>query len=520
MTTDLLFALGGLGLFLLGMVIMTEGLKGLAGGSLRRLLARFTRSPASGALAGATTTAMIQSSSATVVTTIGFVGAGLLTYPQALGVIFGANVGTTVTGWLVALLGFKLKLGLLVLPLLLFGMLLRLFAAPRLKQVGWSLAGFSLLFLGIDAMQQGMAVLQGVVTPQDFPGDSLLGRLQLVAIGLAVTLVTQSSSAGVATALVALSTGAISLPQAAAMVIGMDLGTTCTAILATIGGSRAARQTAWSHVLYNLLTTTLAFFLLPLFAVLTQHWVTDGSGSAQLALVGFHSGYNLLGVLLILPFATPFAHLILRLVPEREAPLVRRLDKRLLGDADAACDAALATLRDIARALFAHLAAATASNPPQEPPPPAVANALAASEAFLQSIRSQPQPIGLQPRLEAAFHALDHLQRLNRRCGQVDRIEALQQDRRLRRLAGLLSSLLAHGDPPSRLDRLRRLYRRQRHPFRARLLTAAVKGEIAAEAALDRLDAVRWLHRTAYHVWRIADRLSETDRGPSGRPVP
>lgn len=117
MNTDLLLFVGGIGLFLLGMILLTQGLKGLAGGAMRRLLARFTKTPLTGAVTGALSTAVIQSSSATTVTAVGFVAAGLLTFPQALGIIFGANIGTTITGWIVAVLGFKLHLGQIVLPL-------------------------------------------------------------------------------------------------------------------------------------------------------------------------------------------------------------------------------------------------------------------------------------------------------------------------------------------------------------------------------------------------------------------
>ncbi len=195
---------GGLGLFLLGVILMTDGLKALAGDALHRALSRFTRSPSSGALTGAATTAILQSSSATTVAAVGFVGAGLLSYPQALGVIFGANLGTTVTGWMVALLGFKLELNTLLLPVILVGALSQLFGRGRWRAAGLALAGFGLIFVGIDAMQAAMSGLEGRVTPEHFPDNSWLGRLQLLAIGVLITLVTQSSSAGVATALTAL----------------------------------------------------------------------------------------------------------------------------------------------------------------------------------------------------------------------------------------------------------------------------------------------------------------------------
>ena len=138
---EIFTALGGLGLFLLGMVVMTEGLRKLAGESLNAWLTRFTHSPSSGALTGTLATAVLQSSSATTVTTVGFVAAGLLTFPQALGIVFGANVGTTVTGWMVALLGFKLKIGAAALPVIFVGAMLNIFGRARWSHTGRVLAG-------------------------------------------------------------------------------------------------------------------------------------------------------------------------------------------------------------------------------------------------------------------------------------------------------------------------------------------------------------------------------------------
>ena len=154
---DLITALGGIGVFLLGMVVMTEGLKSLAGARISAWLADATRSPASGAVTGAIGTAILQSSSATTVAAVGFVGAGILTFSQSLGIIFGANLGTTITGWMVALVGFKLKLGSLLLPLIFGGVLLRIFASGRLASIGYACAGFGLIFVGIDLLQQAAA---------------------------------------------------------------------------------------------------------------------------------------------------------------------------------------------------------------------------------------------------------------------------------------------------------------------------------------------------------------------------
>ncbi len=163
---SLIQAIGGIGVFLLGMVVMTEGLKALAGARISQWLADATRSPWSGATTGAISTAILQSSSATTVAAVGFVGAGLLTFSQSLGIIFGANLGTTITGWMVALVGFKLQLGSLLLPLIFVGVMLRIFASGRIARAGFSIAGFALIFVGIDLLQQAAAKSTSVTLPR------------------------------------------------------------------------------------------------------------------------------------------------------------------------------------------------------------------------------------------------------------------------------------------------------------------------------------------------------------------
>ena len=526
MTTDIIATLGGVGLFLLGKIWLTDGLRGLAGRTLREALARFTRTPLSGAVTGALTTAAIQSSSATTVTAVGFVSAGLITFPQALGVIFGANIGTTITGWLVAILGFKLQLGTLALPLVFVGALLRLFGRTRLAMLGTALAGFSLLFIGIDAMRTGMAAFEGIVTPTSFPGDSLIGRFELVLIGIAITLVTQSSSAGVATALAALGVGAISLPQAAAMVIGMDVGTTFTAALAIIGGTTATRRTGLSHVIYNVLTGIMAFLLLGPYVALIAPWLARGD--SQIALVAFHTGFNILGVILVLPLTRPFARLVIKLVPESGPRLTRRLDQQLLNDADAATDAIAGTLEELAdeqfKALVKRLRQAKTGRV-DLPEPRAIAEALSETRRFIDAVPSGDPASPRTRTIIAALHILDHLERLYHRCNQTGRLETLGHDHRLRRLAGLMGSLAGEAAQntdakpmEARLDHLRRILRWQRRVFRERLLLAASARRLSSEALLARLDALRWLHRVAYHLWRIEHHL--VLMRDAGAPVP
>lgn len=536
MIPDILAAAGGLGLFLLGMLILTDGLRSLAGRTLRQWLARFTTTPATGAAAGALTTALVQSSSATTVTAVGFVGAGLLSFPQALGIIFGANLGTTITGWLVAILGFKLDLATFALPLLPLAMLLRLFAGGTAARVGWALAGFSLLFIGIDAMQAGMERFEGHLTPASFPDDSLIGRLQLLLIGVAITLVTQSSSAGVATALVALGAGAISFPQAAAMVIGMDVGTTVTAAMATLGGSAAMRQTGYAHVVYNLLTGAMAFLLLEPLGVLVGPWAAADIGNAQIGLVAFHSCFNALGVLAILPFTGRFARLIQHLVPERGPVLVRHLDRRLLREPDAAGDAVMATLREIEAAARDTVIRLLTGRDAGDGALVRLTHGLEEARGFLDEMRTDTRQHVAHLRHQAALHITDHLSRLLYRAGQQERTDDLRSDARLRRLSDILAAELSRLEGPEavagdsetvavpddpvatarRFDRVRGLMRRQRRAYRALLIARTSSGAEDPEHTLARLDALRWLHRVAYHVWRIRVHLATS---ATGRPI-
>ena len=285
---------GGIGLFLLGMIVLTDGLRALAGNAMRSALMRFTKSPVSGALTGATSTAILQSSSLTTVAAVGFVGADLITFPDALGIIFGANIGTTLKGWIIALLGFKFSLGNIFLPLVFVGAILKLFTKGRLSTIGYTIAGFGLIFVGITYMQSSMSELHSFISFENLPADSITSRLFLVLIGIVFTAITQSSSAGVVAALTALYAGLINFNQAAALVIGMDIGTTMTAALATIGGSVGVKRTGFSHVIYNLLTATGALILLTPY---TRIWEYFSPGSlinnAEIALVGFHTFFNM-----------------------------------------------------------------------------------------------------------------------------------------------------------------------------------------------------------------------------------
>lgn len=512
MYLSLLILIGGVGLFLLGMLVLTDGLRALAGDALRRFLRRSTRSPVSGAVTGMLATALMQSSSATTVATVGFVGAGLIAFPQALGIIFGANIGTTLTGWLVAILGFKLQLGQTVMPLILIGVFLRMFGHGRMKHLGWVIAGFSLLFFGITAMQQGMVDLKVIVSPDVFPTDTMFGRLQLVLIGIVITLVTQSSSAGVATALAALGADAITFTQAAAMVIGMGVGTTFTAALATVGGSTATRRTGYAHVIFNVLTGVMAFLLLIPLAWFVEANGVENIGGPLIGLVAFHTMFNVLGVIVVIGFTDRFAKLMIRLVPEHGPNLTARLDDGLLSHPHAAADAAAATLHDIARALFTVL---TKELEPDrrlsvDQELELIDQALSEARDYTERMEHAPSQTHAYQRQMAVIHALDHLTRLYHRCRRKDRVAQLRSEPVLRQLTSELRvevrKLLkdeGRGEAEQELDHMRQQLREQSSEYRENTIARASAGDVETGEAMRQLDSMRWLYRVAYHLWRI-----------------
>lgn len=511
--------LGGVGLFLLGMVILTDGLKSLAGDAMRNALIRFTHTPVSGALTGATTTALLQSSSATTVAAVGFVGAQLMTYPMALGIIFGANVGTTITGWLVVLLGFKLKLGTIMPPLILLGVALRLFAKGRAARVGMSVAGFALIFVGIATLQQGMSGVEQQITPAFFPPDTLMGRLQMVLIGILVTLITQSSSAGVAMALTAVYAGAINFPQAAAMVIGMDVGTTATAALATLGASASSRRTGLSHVSFNILTAVGAFILLSPYIWLVNFmaptWVTD---HAELVLVMFHSGFNILGVMAVLPFARQFASLMVKLVPETEPVYTRALDNALLKEPLVALDAAQAAISELCVAAFRRLQLLLGDHISEPVPSTARLHlALAEAQAYVDQIHLNHDKHPAWERLIALIHTLDHLKRLLVRCEETKRAALSLKIADITDARQALSNCLQaavqeihSGQIAESANAIRAslpTIEQQAEQARDRVMDRVATGEFDVASATDQLEAIRWLQRSSEHVARIAIHL-------------
>lgn len=502
--------LGGVGMFLLGMEVMTAALREAAGSNLRHLLARFTTTPLRGTVTGAAATAVIQSSSATTVMTVGFVGAGLMGLSQALGIIYGANIGTTATGWLVSLLGFKLHLEQVAMVGLPVASLAVLLGGGRVARAGRVVAGLCLLLIGLELMQQGMGGVTDRITPDRLPGDSLGGRLALAGVGLAITVLIQSSSAAMALALVMLEGGAINLIQAACIVIGMNIGTTFTALLASVGGARPMRQAALANLLFNIVTSLLAFPLLMLGAGALERLA--GATDAMTALLVFHTGFNLAGAALFLPLTPRFAALVTRLVPSREAEALIMLDKGLLRESAAALLAALAASETIARRMFRALSRALADEPDYRDlaaVQPQLSGAIDELAAFLADIRLPKD----RPQDEAAYsallHQVDHMRRLLARMQSRQSIDTLLSDKVLRRPALTLGALLGRASAPqadmeqARLARLYDLVKRRTERHRRGLLLGEHAGLYSVRDVFTHTDAMRWLRRALHHAERI-----------------
>lgn len=309
--TNLLMLLGGLGLFLYGMQMMGSGLEAATGNRMKRILERLTSNPILGVLVGAVITAVVQSSSATTVMVVGFVNSGMMTLRQAVWVIMGANIGTTITGQLIAL-----DVGAIA-PLFAFiGVVLVVFIKKQsVRYYGQIIAGLGILFIGMDMMSSSMAPLresEAFVNLLTQFSNPVLGILA----GAVFTAIIQSSSASVGILQALASSGVIGLSNAVFVLFGQNIGTCITAVLASVGTSRNAKRTTIIHLMFNIFGTVL-FTVICIFSPLTD-WVsswTPGSPSAQIA--NMHTLFNIVTTLLLLPFGGYLAKLATRILPEK-----------------------------------------------------------------------------------------------------------------------------------------------------------------------------------------------------------
>lgn len=343
--------IGGLGLFLLGMQLMTNGLKRAAGQTLRKALEAATKSRLRGLLSGTAITALVQSSSAVTVATIGFVNAGLLNLGQSVAVIYGCNIGTTMTGWLVATIGFKFKISAFALPMIGLGVVMSLVGGEkRYAHLGTSLTGFGLFFIGLSFLKGTFTGLENSI-PFEAIGATGYGLALFVLAGFMMTVLIQSSSAAMAITLSMAATGAIPLAAAGALVIGANLGTTSTAALSVIGATSNAKRIACAHVFFNLITGTVGLLLLAGLSGIINNSNLAESFDLVILLALFHTLFNGVGVLIMWPLTTPMVKFLetrFRSGDEDQAK-ARYLDKNILETPPLAIDAMTRELGRVSR---------------------------------------------------------------------------------------------------------------------------------------------------------------------------
>ena len=332
---------GAMGMFLYGMNLMSSGLQKAAGDRLRGFLSAMTSNPFKRVMTGVGITALIQSSSATTVMVVSFVNAGLLTLVQAIGVIMGANIGTTITAWMVSLLGFKADISILAVPLMLLGFLFSNSKKNQHKNIGELIVGFSLLFLGLSFMKESVPDLKQTPEVLEFvrqwSGYGFWSVLIFLGVGTVLTLILQSSSATMAITLIMLSMGWIPFPMACAMVLGENIGTTITANIAASVGNHSAKRAALSHTIFNVFGVIWALILFRPFLGLVGRIiefmgfpnpaadgfaVADADGpSSTAALYGLsmlHTLFNLINTLILVWFTGFIATLVTKMVKESE----------------------------------------------------------------------------------------------------------------------------------------------------------------------------------------------------------
>lgn len=338
--------LGSLGLFMYGMKIMSEGLEKFAGDRLRNILAAMTKNRVMGVLTGISVTALIQSSSATTVMVISFVNAGLMTLTQAIGVIMGANVGTTVTAWIISAIGFKVNVAAFALPLLAIGIPLVFSGNSQRKSIGEFVFGFSFLFMGLSFLQESAENLQvgNVVALMlaKVADGGFFTIILFVIVGALVTMLVQASAATMAITLMLfdMNIPGFGLEQAAALAMGQNIGTTITAFIASLTGNTQARRAALAHMFFNVFGVIIVLFIFYPFCDAITWFVSNVLGTPDndmFKLSAFHTAFNVFNTLILIWFVKQIEQFVCKVLPqkeEKEEPRLRFISGGLLSTAE------------------------------------------------------------------------------------------------------------------------------------------------------------------------------------------
>jgi phosphate:Na+ symporter len=337
----------GVAIFLFGMLMLEEGFRQLGGGHLERLLGAATRSTPRALLFGVVSTTLLQSSSLVSVVTISFLSAGLISLLGGIGIVFGANIGTTTGAWIVAGLGLKVNIAAYAMPMIAVSVLLVFQKAPVPRGIGYVLAGIGFLFLGIHYMKIGFEAFRGHIDLEAFALPGLLGLVVYTAIGTLATVIMQSSHATMVLILTALAAGQITYDNAIALAIGANVGTTVTAIIGAIGANFQGRRLALAHLIFNLATAAVALIFVAQLREIVDvlaGWFGIGAEDYALKLAVFHTVFNVLGVALMLPLLNRLVRLLERRIPEPVPDISR--PRYLTASADAFPETAETALRN------------------------------------------------------------------------------------------------------------------------------------------------------------------------------
>ena len=325
---DFLKLLGSLALFLYGMKIMSEGLQKFAGDRLRSILTAMTTNRVTGVLTGVLITALIQSSSATTVMVVSFVNAGLLELSQSIGVIMGANIGTTVTAWIISTLGFKVDISAFALPLLAFGIPLLFSQKSQRKSIGEFMFGFAFLFMGLNLLKTNAPDLSQnpdmLAFVQNYTDMGFLSVLLFVFIGTILTMIVQASAATMAITLIMCANGWISFELGAALVLGENIGTTITANLAALTANTPARRAALAHLVFNVFGVIWVLIIFRPFMDMVNWIVTDFMNvteegvAVSFKLSAFHTCFNICNVLILIWFVKAIEKIVCKIIPQKE----------------------------------------------------------------------------------------------------------------------------------------------------------------------------------------------------------
>jgi len=515
---DLFVASGGIGLVILGMSTMSDGLKELGGTAIRDLVAKAGRMPLRGWAVGAAASAAMQTSSSTVLAAMGFAAAGMLTTLEAIPIVAGATVGTTTTTWLVATAGASPQVSRLILPLILVGALLHMLGRGPGRRAGLFLAGLGTIFMGLYVLKGSLGPLVEHVDLHRIDGTSIPGRLLLAGVGLALAALFQSSAAAIALAMTALAAGSLGFAQAAPMVVGASVGTTSTAAIAMVATGPASRRVGLAWIATAALAAAIALVALGPFEAAAAAIADHRHASATVALAIFHTIFATVGAVTVLLLRRRLDRRLVAWVPDRVRAL--GLDPSLRSVPPAAIEAArraiAAVAADMVGASRREIALGTAV-------PPALAEEAKESgraiDLFLRSVdRASLGPDDAEQQV-TCLQALEHLRAIRK----LEMRGSLLVSAREPELAGPRESALAASDaaldwlrapsgpsPGPRLVESAVRMAGERGAVRARVIARLTRREIDPLAADVALDGLRSLDEYLTHLSRL---VVDLDRG-------